>query len=76
MKTIAITLDDEIVQAVDTMTKNLNTSWSAFAQYALQLALQREHIKELEKQHRQGYLKHPVQNDEFNDWEDEQVWGD
>ena len=28
--------------------------------------------KKLEKKHREGYLKHPVKNGEFDVWEDEQ----
>jgi len=74
-KTISITLDDDVLQALDMMTKTLNITRSAFLQYALQLALQRQQTKELEEQHRQGYLTHPVSADEFCDWEDEQEWG-
>jgi hypothetical protein len=36
--------------------------------------LSRVKIKELEKQHREGYTKHPVQAGEFDLWENEQVW--
>lgn len=39
---------------------------------ALQLAMQQQHIRELEEKHRQGYLKHPVAEEEFSIWEDEQ----
>lgn len=75
-KTISITLDENMLQAVDMMTKTLNITRSAFLQYALQLALQRQQTKELEEQHRQGYLTYPVSAGEFSDWEDEQEWGD
>ena len=30
--------------------------------------------KELERKHREGYLRKPVKPDEFGGWEDEQVW--
>ncbi len=30
--------------------------------------------KELEKRHKNGYLLKPVNDDEFGDWEEEQVW--
>ena len=32
--------------------------------------------RELERCHRAGYERHPVQPGEVSDWEDEQVWGD
>jgi hypothetical protein len=30
----------------------------------------------LERRHREGYGRRPVQPGEFSDWEDEQVWVD
>ncbi len=76
MKTVSITLDDEILQAVDTLSKTLGMTLSKFMEHALQLALHQQRIKELEEKHRQGYLKKPVKAGEFSDWEDEQEWGD
>jgi len=71
----SITLDDEVLQEVKVLTQSSGTTLSAFTQYALQLALQRQHIKELEAKHRQGYLQQPVKEGEFSGWEDEQTWG-
>jgi hypothetical protein len=31
---------------------------------------------ELERRHRAGYRRRPVEPGEFGDWEDEQVWRD
>ena len=31
---------------------------------------------ELERRHRAGYKRRPVEPGEFSDWEDEQVWCD
>jgi predicted transcriptional regulator len=76
MQTISITVDDQLLQAVSITADKLDMTLSAFMQYALQLALKRQQIRELEEQHRQGYLKKPVTEGEFNDWEGEQVWGD
>ena len=76
MKTISVTVDDEILQAVDTLTKMSGMPFSAFIEYALRLALQQHRIKELEEKHKQGYLKKPVEEGEFSEWEDEQVWVD
>ena len=33
-------------------------------------------INEMEQKHIFGYISQPVKQDEFNCWEDEQVWGD
>ena len=76
MKTISITLDDNTLQAVNTLTKTSGMPLSEFVEYALQLALQQQRIRELEEKHKQGYLKKPVEKGEFSDWENEQVWGD
>ncbi len=76
MKTIQMTLDEELVKAVDRVSKQLHTSRSAFTRMALREALVRHNIKQLEQEHRQGYEKHPVSDNEFSIWETEQDWGD
>lgn len=76
MTTVSITLDDEILQAVDTLSKTLGVTLSKFMEHALKLALQQQRIRELEEKHKQGYLNKPVQAGEFSNWEDEQAWGD
>ncbi len=76
MKTIALRVDDDLLQAVDTTIKVLHTSRSAFMREALRLLLQGQHIAALEERHRQGYVNNPVIPGEFSDWEDEQAWGD
>jgi len=76
MRTIQMTLDDDLVKAVDRVSKELCTSRSAFARMALRDALVRHKLKELERKHRRGYEQQPVAADEFSFWETEQVWGD
>lgn len=76
MKTVQMTLDEELVEAVDEAAKRLGTTRSAFAREALREALARERVKHLEQKHREGYEKHPVKTGEFDAWEDEQVWPD
>ncbi len=71
-----MTLDDDLVEIVDQMAKNLNTSRSAFTREALREAVNRLKIQQLEERHRRGYLKHPVAKGEFSVWEAEQDWGD
>jgi metal-responsive CopG/Arc/MetJ family transcriptional regulator len=76
MRTIQMTLDDDLVKAVDRLSKKLHTSRSAFTRRALQEALSRYNLEQLEHKHRKGYERHPVANDEFSLWESEQTWGD
>jgi metal-responsive CopG/Arc/MetJ family transcriptional regulator len=75
MRTIQMTLDDDLVKAVDRVSKQLHTSRSAFARKALRDALARYNRELLELKHRQGYKRHPVVADEFAIWETEQAWG-
>lgn len=76
MKTIQMTLEEDLVSAVDRVVKKLGTSRSAFTRTALKEALKRARIAELELKHRQGYERRPVRRGEFEVWESEQVWGD
>lgn len=76
MRTIQMTLDDALVERVDTITKELNTTRSAFTRNALQKAVKQYDIDRLELRHRQGYEMHPVNKEEFSIWEKEQNWGD
>jgi len=71
-----MTLDDELVETVDELVKELKTTRSAFTRDALREAVDRFHVKSLEKEHRKGYELHPVSKDEFSVWEKEQDWGD
>ena len=74
MKTIQMTLNEELLNEIDEEVKKLNTSRSAFARNALLNFLKILHAKELEEKHRRGYLKNPVKSGEFDDWGNEQVW--
>jgi len=76
MRTVQMTLGDDLVKAVDRVSKKLYTSRSAFTRKALQEALERYNLEQLERKHRLGYEKKPVVNDEFSVWETEQAWGD
>jgi len=76
MRTIQMTLDDDLVKEVDRVSKQLSTNRSAFTRKALREALDRHSLQQLEREHRQGYERHPVVADEFSAWETEQAWGD
>ncbi len=76
MRTVQMTLDDELVKAVDRMAKRLGTTRSGFTREALRAALVRSKERELERKHREGYLRQPPKRGEFQVWEKEQVWGE
>jgi metal-responsive CopG/Arc/MetJ family transcriptional regulator len=76
MKTVQMTLDDDLVEAVDRVSRQIGTTRSAFTRKALREALVKHRIEEMERQHRLGYEQHPVAAEEFSVWETEQDWGD
>jgi metal-responsive CopG/Arc/MetJ family transcriptional regulator len=76
MRTVQMTLDPELVKAVDAAARRLGTSRSAFARRALREALERLRVRSLEEKHREGYARKPIGKGEFDVWEAEQVWAD
>lgn len=74
MKTIQMTLDEELVKSVDSVVKKLHTTRSAFTRKALRQAISNYNMQKLEKTHRKGYQTNPVQPNEFDIWENEQIW--
>jgi metal-responsive CopG/Arc/MetJ family transcriptional regulator len=66
MKTVQMTLDEDLIITVDKVVKKLGTSRSAFMRDALHSALEQLRVKELERKHREGYLKKPVKKEEFD----------
>jgi metal-responsive CopG/Arc/MetJ family transcriptional regulator len=76
MKTVQITLNENLVKAVDSAAKKLGTTRSIFTREALRSALKVVRVKNMESKHRAGYKRKPVKRGEVSDWESEQVWGD
>lgn len=76
MKTIQMEIDDNLLAEVVRASKMSGATPSEFICRAIRLLLTEATIPELEKRHRDGYAKHPVAEDEFREWESEQVWGD
>jgi len=66
MRTVQITLDEELAKAVDLAAHRLSQSRSAFTRDALRAALEKLKLQALEQQHREGYLRHPVNPGEFS----------
>ena len=76
MRTVQMTLDEELIKLVDRLAKRMHTNRSAFTRQALQQAVRRTQTQELEARHQEGYLRKPVAADEFSIWEKEQKWGE
>jgi metal-responsive CopG/Arc/MetJ family transcriptional regulator len=74
MKTVQMTIDENLIASVDKVAKRLGTTRSAFTRQALKTALREVRINELERKHREGYKRRPVKRGEFEDLEAEQVW--
>jgi len=76
MRVVQMTLDEDLVKAVDEAARRLRTTRSAFTRKALREALRVLSVRGLERQHRRGYETHPVGRGEFSVWKNEQRWGD
>ena len=76
MRTVQMTLDEELLTLVDKAARKLKTSRSAFTRQALREALDRLTIGQLEQRHRRGYERQPARKGEFDRWEKEQAWPD
>ena len=75
MKTIQITIDEELLQKVDQATQLKRVARSQFIRKALEAALRQLAIEELERKQSEGYQRIPVTKGEFDIWESEQAWG-
>ncbi len=76
MKTVQMTLDEDLLASVDKVVKKLGATRSSFTREALRAAIRKNQIMELERKHREGYRRKPVKRGEFSDWEAEQAWGE
>lgn len=74
MKTIQMTIDEQLLVEVDRAVRDLETSRSAFLRGALQQALKQLQITAMERQHIAGYKRYPTESDEFDVWQNEQLW--
>ena len=74
MRTVQMTLEPELVRAVDRTARRLGLTRSAFARKVLAAEIERLRIEELERRHREGYRRKPVRRGEFDDLTREQAW--
>ena len=76
MRTVQMTLDPDLVDAIDSAARRMGVTRSAFARQAFADALDRMQTRELERRHAKGYARKPVRKGEFDGWIPEQVWPD
>jgi len=76
MRTVQMTMDEELVARVDRAARKLKTTRSGFTRLVLRKALNDLALKELVSRYKAGYGEQPVEPGEFDVWENEQVWGD
>jgi metal-responsive CopG/Arc/MetJ family transcriptional regulator len=76
LKTIQITLPQELLSKIDQTVTELDTNRSAFARRAFEDALFRLRIEQMERQDAEGYARQPQDLDEIALWESIQDWGD
>jgi len=76
MTTIQMTLDEELLEEVDQIVKEMRTTRSALIRDSVRQYLKTLRVRQLEKKHREGYAKRPVKRGEFDVWDSEQKWGD
>lgn len=74
MQTIELTIDEALLAQIDRVTGELSLTRAAFIRQALEEALRHNTIFAKERRHALGYERAPVEPDEFDQWEDEQVW--
>lgn len=74
MKTVQMTIEEDLIAEVDRAVRQLKTTRSAFTRQALRDALQRLAVRHQEARHRRGYAAHPVRAGEFDGWTKEQAW--
>jgi metal-responsive CopG/Arc/MetJ family transcriptional regulator len=76
LKTIQITLPDDLLAKIDRTVAELDTSRSGFARQAFEDALFRLWVEKTERQHAEAYARQPEDPDEMALWENVQDWGD
>lgn len=77
MKTVQVTIDEQLLAEVDKVVADSDTTRSAFLRDALQQALRRAKIRQMEIRHAEAYARQPQDYaEEIEPWEAIQDWGD
>ncbi|CUS03997.2 conserved protein of unknown function [Candidatus Promineifilum breve] len=76
LKTIQVTLDEGLLEQVDELVAELDTTRSAFIRELLERELWARRWRELERQDAEGYRLLPPDDEEVEAWLGIQDWGD
>jgi metal-responsive CopG/Arc/MetJ family transcriptional regulator len=76
MKTIQITIEDELLDRLDTFLDGQPRARSAFIRDAIAENLRRERIRLLDQQEAEAYRRTPIAEDEFVIDEEFQPWAE
>jgi metal-responsive CopG/Arc/MetJ family transcriptional regulator len=74
MMTIQFSIDEFLLAEIDRVTLSLGMTRDEFLREALEAALRRSRISILEQRDKEGYARHPVAPDEFDECESVRVW--
>jgi metal-responsive CopG/Arc/MetJ family transcriptional regulator len=75
-RTIQMTVDDSLLAEVDAATKDEGVSRSAFIRSALEDALRRIRVRQLERLHAEAFARTPQTDYEIEVWASLQDWGE
>jgi len=76
LKTIQITLPEDLLTKIDRTVAELDTNRSGFARQAFEDALFRLWVEKMERQHAEAYARRPEDPEETALWESIEDWGD
>lgn len=76
LKVVQITLPETLLARLDRAAANLKTSRSGFTRQALEDALFRLDLMEMEQRDAAAYAQHPQDPEEVIAWQNVQDWGD
>jgi metal-responsive CopG/Arc/MetJ family transcriptional regulator len=68
MRTVHVTLDEQLVADADRAAKTLGMTRPGFTRSALRAALRELTTREQERRHRAGYARQPVRRGDFDVW--------
>jgi metal-responsive CopG/Arc/MetJ family transcriptional regulator len=74
MRTIQVVLDERTLRAADRAAKRVRVNRSALIRAAINHYLRDERARELERRHKSGYERLPVEPGEFDVFDRELVW--
>lgn len=76
LKTIQMTIDEAMLEQVDCLVAELETTRSAFIREVLDSALKSYRLRELRRRDEEGYRLIPSRDEEVEEWEAVIDWGD